>query len=241
MKSRAVLLAILLVVLVAGLLAPHEWRNELLTRIQAVIDTLRGLGVAGVLATAGLQGLVAASGVIPASFLGMAAGAAYGFILGFLIAASGTMVGAVAAFWLSRSIFRPYIAQLLMKKASWKNFDAAIARDGWRFVCLIRLSPIMPFAITSYSLGLSSISFKDYLIGTTASLPALGLYIFLGTLAHVGMETLTSTDNPWLLGLLLVGAAATILLSVRVGQLAMRASSTRLGGESAVPADRVSS
>jgi uncharacterized membrane protein YdjX (TVP38/TMEM64 family) len=169
----------------------------------------------------------------------MAAGTAYGFVLGFLIAASGTMAGALAAFWLSRSVFRPYITRLLANKAGWKNFDDAVARDGWRFVCLIRLSPIMPFAITSYSLGLSSISLKDYLIGTTASLPALGLYIFLGTLAHVGVETLASTRNPWLLGMLLIGAAATVVLSIRVGQLAMRASSRSLAVESVPSMDRV--
>jgi uncharacterized membrane protein YdjX (TVP38/TMEM64 family) len=239
MKSRFILAIIAAAVLAVGLFAPHQWRAEFLTRIQALIETLRGLGTAGILATAVLQGLVAASGVIPASFLGMAAGAAYGFVLGFLIAASGSMVGALAAFWLSRSIFRPYVTRLLANKAGWKNFDDAVARDGWRFVCLVRLSPIMPFAVTSYSLGLSSISLKDYLIGTTASLPALGLYILLGTLAHVGVETLTSTNNPWLLGLLLIGAAATIVLSIRVGQLAMRASSRRLGMENALPVDGV--
>jgi uncharacterized membrane protein YdjX (TVP38/TMEM64 family) len=237
MKGRALLAILAVSVLSAGLIAPHHWRNELLTHILATIEALRGLGVLGMLATASLQGLVAASGVIPASLLGISAGAAYGVVIGFLIAASGTMVGAVAAFWLSRSVFRPYIAWLLAGKPGWRNFDDAVTKDGWRFVCLVRLSPIMPFAITSYSLGLSSISLTDYLIGTTASLPALGLYIFLGSLAHVGVETLTSTENPWLLGLLAIGAAATLLLSIRVGQIAMKANAKGLRAKNASVAD----
>jgi uncharacterized membrane protein YdjX (TVP38/TMEM64 family) len=226
MKGR-ILLILIVIILAAGLFAPHEWRAALLDRIQAVVDGLRDLGPTGALATAGLQGLVAASGILPASFLGMAAGAAYGFVLGFLIAASGTLLGALAAFWISRSVFRPSIERFLAKRTGWSQFDDAVARDGWRFVCLIRLSPVMPFAFTSYSLGLTSISLKDYLIGTTASLPALGLYIFLGTLAQAGLETLTTTRNPWILGLLIVGALATVIFSLRVGQLAMRASAGR--------------
>lgn len=222
--KRRVLLVVTVVILAAGLLAPQELRASLLDRIQNLVQALRALGTTGVVATAGLQGVVAASGILPASFLGMAAGAAYGFILGFLIAGSGTMLGALAAFWISRSVFRPSIERFLAGRASWNHFDEAIARDGWRFVCLIRLSPVMPFAITSYSLGLTSISLKDYLIGTTASLPALGLYIFLGTLAQAGLVSLTTTQNPWILGLLVIGGAATVAFSLRVGQLAMRAS-----------------
>ena len=82
MKARIVL-GFLIVFLAAGLLAPQAWRTGLLVDVQALVETLRGLGAAGVVATATLQGVVAASGILPASFLGMAAGATYGFVVVF--------------------------------------------------------------------------------------------------------------------------------------------------------------
>src|SRR5271166_6000545 len=41
-----------------------------------------------------------------------------------------------------------------------------------RALSLLRLSPVMPFSVTSYMLGLSSIDLRSYTIGTLASLPA---------------------------------------------------------------------
>jgi uncharacterized membrane protein YdjX (TVP38/TMEM64 family) len=43
-----------------------------------------------------------------------------------------------------------------------RNLDALIARDGWKLVCLLRVSPIMPFSATSLALGLSPIGLRDY-------------------------------------------------------------------------------
>ena len=50
--------------------------------------------------------------MLPASVLGIAAGALFGVAAGFAAAALGTMVGALLAFGLARSLFRPLIARL---------------------------------------------------------------------------------------------------------------------------------
>ena len=47
----------------------------------------------------------------------------------------------------------------------------------------------MPFVATSYLLGLSAISLRDYMLGTLAALPALLGYVSLGpalAVAHIG-------------------------------------------------------
>ena len=225
---RRVYIALLVALAGVVLLVQQHWRQEFAQRAEATLRYLHALGTIGVVGTAGVQFLVALSGVIPASILGVAAGAAYGFFGGFAISASGVMAGALAAFWLSRSAFRPMIARYLHRRAGWHDFDRAIAKDGWRFVCLIRLSPVMPFAIASYSLGISSISLKDYLLGTLASLPALALYVFFGTLAHTGLVVMPTSKNPGSIALLVIGAVATVVLSIRIGQIAMKASAQRI-------------
>jgi uncharacterized membrane protein YdjX (TVP38/TMEM64 family) len=98
-----------------------------------------------------------------------------------------------------------------------------LARDGWRFVCLVRLSPVMPFAVASYTLGLSSVGFAAYCLGTLASLPALLVYVFLGTLAQTGINSLASGAGAWQWAILVTGGLATIALAWRAGQLALRA------------------
>ncbi|MDR3517212.1 MAG: VTT domain-containing protein [Azospirillaceae bacterium] len=224
MTKQRIFIAIVVVLIGIGLLAQHQWSQEIAGAVETALQYLRGLGTGGLVATVCVQFLIATSGIIPASILGIAAGAAYGMAVGFAVSATGVVAGALAAFLLSRSIFRPRITHYLLRRAGWHNFDRAIARDGWRFVCLIRLSPIMPFAIASYTLGLSSIRLRDYLIGTCASLPALGLYVFAGTLAQAGVTSLTSSQNPWSFCLLAIGGIATLALCLRIGQLAMKAS-----------------
>lgn len=169
------------------------------------------------------QAAIAMVGVVPASLLGIAAGGIYGIVFGFLLAAAGTMIGGWLAFVLARSLLRPWVERTLARRGPGRlaRLDEAVTRDGWRFVCLLRISPVMPFALTSYALGLTEISGRDYLLGTLASLPALAGYVSVGALAHYGMQTASGTVELGLFGwaLLVVGVAATGLLIFRSGTL----------------------
>ena len=198
LPSHRVLLAVALpLVMVCGIAALQLWPNAVLGSADRMIATTRGLGGAGLAGFALLQAFIALSGILPASLLGIAAGTIYGLTAGFLLAAASTMAGAVLAFLLSRSAFRPAIERLCARKPRLRNLDARIAKDGWKLVCLLRLSPVMPFAPTSYLLGLSSIGMRDYLIGTLASLPALLGFVFLGTLADKGLSAARTGAGPW--------------------------------------------
>ena len=172
------------------------------------------------------QTLIAMVGLVPASLLGIAAGGVYGIVLGFVLAATGTLVGGWISFMLARSLLRPWVERLLARRGPSRlvRLDAAVTRDGWRFVCLLRVSPVMPFAITSYALGLTEISGRDYLLGTLASLPALAGYVCAGALAQYGLRTANGNASLGAAGwaLLTVGLAATGLLIFRSGTLLSR-------------------
>jgi len=171
-SSRRGLLAVGLVGLAGLGIAAWISPPGLIAATDASVRTLRNLGFGGAVALGILQVLAAVSGILPASLLGVVSGAVYGLVPGFVLAAVSTMVGAVVAFFLGRSVFRPTVGQLLATRPRLRNFDALIAQDGSRLVCLLRLSPAMPFSVTSYMLGLSSIDLRSYTIGTLASLPA---------------------------------------------------------------------
>ncbi len=166
-------------------------------------------GAAGPLVLVAAQTLIAASGVLPASLLGIAAGTLLGPGAGFAAAAAGTMAGALLSFWIGRGLLRGRRPGFLTGGRWVAALDRTVAAEGWRLVCLMRLSPVMPFAPTSYALSLSSVRLADYLLGTLAALPALLVYVMLGALGRTAL----AGEAEWLRGgILVLGLGATVLL-----------------------------
>lgn len=187
------------------------------------VQALRASGHIGIVLLALAQIVVAVSGVLPAALLGAAAGALYGPFYGFLIAAISTLTGAQIAFVASRTLMRGFAERVLAGRPRLAQLDQMIAIEGWRMVCLLRLSPVMPFSATSYALGLSKVSPSQYAIGTLASLPALFGYVTMGALTDSGLDAVASGAGPIRLALLGLGVVATIILTLRFGALARRA------------------
>lgn len=218
-RRRLILLAIVFAVLVAAFLLSVAGAAGHAGAVLAALGRLRALGWRGAVAFFAIQMIVAVIGFVPASLLGLAAGALYGVALGFGLAAAGLMAGAAAAFALARSALRPLIERRFARSERLGRFDAALARDGWRLVFLLRASPAMPFSLTSYALGLSGVGLRDYMVGTLASLLALLGYVVLGSLGAAGMAAAESGARPVRLALMILGAAATLLLLYRMGRL----------------------
>ena len=128
------------------------WTNAILR----LLDHLHSAGWIGCLIFLLLQTIVALIGILPASLLGIAAGAVYGIGTGFGLAATGVLLGAAIAFALSRSMLRASLAPFFVSGGKLDQIDSAVSADGWRLVLLLRASPIVPFSITSYALGLSA-------------------------------------------------------------------------------------
>jgi uncharacterized membrane protein YdjX (TVP38/TMEM64 family)/glycosyltransferase involved in cell wall biosynthesis len=222
-KPQAVLACFVVAAIIGGILSSHLLPAAEFARAEQFLVHLHHLGLPGAILFGAVLVLIALSGFIPGSLIGVLAGTAYGLFAGFPLAAVSTLIGAALAFLLARSFLQPYLNRLVSGRARLQNFDAALARDGWRFVCLLRISPIMPFAATSYALGASSVSMRDYLIGTLASLPPLFGYVVVGTLARVGLSAATRGADvvTWLF--IGAGLIATIFLTWRIGRMAMQA------------------
>lgn len=218
---RLVSAGALAAVVLGGTILAGAGLSDLTGGMQAALRWAQALRGVGWIAFSALQIVIVASGVLPASLAGIAAGAVYGVPLGFGLAAASTLAGALVTLAVSRSLARQWVERFIGRRPRLQHLDRMLAQDGMRIVCLLRLSPVMPFAATSYALGLSSVSVRDYVIGTCASLPALLGYIFLGRIAAAG---LASGEAGWLhWGMLAIGAVATVGLTLRIGQLLSRA------------------
>lgn len=217
-KLSVLIFVILGVCFATSIVEAEAWSDSIVRDL----DALHHLGVLGGAAFVALEALVALLGVLPASLLGVVGGAIFGATLGFILSAIGVLIGAVVAFGLARSALRPTITQLLRRRASFSRLDEALGQDGWRLVLLLRASPIMPFSITSYALGLSAIGGRDYALGTLAALPALFLYAVLGTLGTQSIAAIEHGSSPIHLTLLAIGVILTALTTLRIGYMVKR-------------------
>jgi uncharacterized membrane protein YdjX (TVP38/TMEM64 family) len=93
----------------------------------------------------------------------------------------------------------------------------------------------MPFAATSYMLGLSTISLRDYTLGTLAALPALFGYVCVGSFARSGVTAGIQRAGALHWALLMTGVLTTVLLALVVGRIVARSGLLRRRSGHALP------
>lgn len=158
---------------------------------------------------------------VPGAALTLLAGGVFGLTWGMVIVSIASSVADGAAFLIGRYLARDAIARLAERYQRFRALDAAITQGGWRVVALLRLSPTVPYSVSNYLYGLTGIRFLPYWVTTWAfTLPGTFAYVYLG---YVGAETLTTdgrTTLEW--ALLVLGLAATVVLTVYLAVLARR-------------------
>jgi uncharacterized membrane protein YdjX (TVP38/TMEM64 family) len=118
--------------------------------------------------------------ILPASILGVFSGALFGITKGFLVSAVSFMLASMIAFSFARYCFRSFSREVVGKFFDLEKLDANFARSGWKYALFLRLSPIAPFGITSYGLGLTPISWYQYVLTTFGTFPFLLACVCLG-------------------------------------------------------------
>ncbi len=161
-------------------------------------EWVRGLGAWGpavfILGYAG-----AAVAFVPGSLLTLAAGAIFGIVYGVAYVFMGAMLGSAAAFLVSRYVARSWVERRIAGDRRFAAIDGAIGGEGRKVVLLLRLSPIFPYNLLNYALGLTRVSFTDYLIGSLGILPGTMLYVYCGKVAgDVAALAGGAYSGPWL-------------------------------------------
>jgi uncharacterized membrane protein YdjX (TVP38/TMEM64 family) len=125
---------------------------------------------------------------VPAFPLTMSAGALFGAFEGTLVVVSSATVAAVAAFLVSRYVARDSVKKLASEKfgEQYRKIDEAIGENGFGVVFMLRLSPLLPFSVSNYLYGLTSVSVLEYA-------PASFLGMIPGTAAYVASGDVART------------------------------------------------
>ena len=173
---------------------------------------IRALGSAGALVYGALY-VGAVLLFVPGTLLALGAGFLFGVGYGAFVILSASTVAAALAFTIARRLARGPVERLARKSFRLAALDRAIAREGWRVVVLLRLSPLFPSAFSSYLYGVTRVRLVPFLLASgLAILPRTFLAATLGA-AAASIET-GRGRSPWEWALLAAGIAATLVATV---------------------------
>eukprot|EP00435_Cladocopium_sp_Y103_P031167 s175_g7.t2 len=128
-----------------------------------------------------------------------------GALAGTLAVFLGLVVGSLTAFTLGRTLCQRCIARRLQHLEWVEVLNAIVATEGWKFVMLARMSPVLPLEAFSYACSFTNLTTLGFALGCFGSLPITFFWVWMGASA----ESLRMEDDP---GPKKLGVHTTLLL-----------------------------
>ena len=193
--------------------------------IQPFAAWVEGLGIFGPVVFI-LAYAAAVVAFVPASLLTLGAGAIFGLGPGTLYVFVAATLGSCMAFLVSRYAARAAVERKIEGNDKFAAIDTAVAAEGRKIVFLLRLSPVFPFNLLNYALGLTKVSFADYAMASFGMIPGTLLYVYSGKIAGdvaslAGGGGVERGAGYW--AVLALGMAATVAVTIVVTRTARRA------------------
>ena len=192
--------------------------------LQNTLQWINSLGSLGGIVFIGIY-IIATLAFLPAAILTLGAGVIFGVIWGSLYVFVGDTLGAIAAFLVGRYLARGWVKEKISSYKKFTNIDQAVSKEGLKIVFLIRLSPLFPFTLLNYALGLTNVSLKDYSLASFGMIPGTIMYVYLGYLAG-DLALIGNKNQPdnmifhWLIQI--IGLISTIAVTVYVTKIAKK-------------------
>jgi len=139
--------------------------------------------------------------LLPSTPLNLTGGALFGLLWGTLWTSLGAVLAAIISFTFTRTIGREYMSKRLAGR--WENLNAELYQGGLFYMFALRLLPLIPYGLVNFAAGLTSIKFKDYLLGTIlGTVPGILPFVMMGS----GLNSVKDGNVvPFLSGLGLIG------------------------------------
>lgn len=190
--------------------------------LQSGTSTFRDLGPLGI-ALFLLTYVVLVMVFTPGPLLSLTAGTIYGLQKGYLITATGSLLGATVAFLIAH-FFRERAVRWVSKYQAFKAIEKAGRLFPLRTLLSVHMCPLFPAPIANYMLTLAGIRYPLYLFGAwLGMLPGLLFYVYIGHLGgNLALEGLhLAPRDLWILGtgrvtLWIIGGLATLSFGLLV-------------------------
>lgn len=107
-----------------------------------------------------------------------------GLFLSTFIVFISELIGSTIAFLSARYLLRKTIKKIASKYPKFSLIDAAVKKHGFRVTLLFRLSPVTPYNLLNYFMGLTSVRFMDYTLASFGILPNFFICCLMGGSLH---------------------------------------------------------
>lgn len=117
--------------------------------------------------------------LFPDSVLAIAGGMCFGVMGGAICTMIGAIFGGTLAFFISRTLGKGFAKKLSNNEM--QKISAKIEEKGFLIVLFLRLIPLFPFDVISYSAGLSRINLRDFIMATfIGTIPGILVFSNIG-------------------------------------------------------------
>ena len=117
---------------------------------------------------------------IPNAPIFIAAGLAWGPIVGTVYCMAGLTLGSAAAFWVSRRFGRKHLPRLVGRKTA-ERLDGLVDNMGARVVFWTRIMPGLNFDWISFVAGMTSVPFRTFIVFSfLGMIPPTGITVAMG-------------------------------------------------------------
>lgn len=176
-----------------------------------VENAIRALGPWGPVAHVALFALGTVL-FVPGALFGLAGGVLFGPVWGTILNLAGAILGATAAFLVARYVVADWVRE--KAGARLERLIRGVEAEGWRFVALMRLVPLIPFNLLNYALGLTRIQVASYMLASLVCMvPGTLAYTWLG---YAGREAIAGNDAAIRYGLMGLGLLAAVAFAPRL-------------------------
>ena len=199
-----------------SLLVIFQIKFEIIQNIPSIIEKTASSGPVGYLGFI-LIYIVSTVMMLPGSPLTFTAGALFGFWKGLILVSLSSTLGATCAFMVSRYLIRKSVEKRVLENKKFQSIDNEINEQGWKIVILARLSPIIPFFLLNYALGITKIRFIHFIFASwIGMIPGTIVYVLMG---NMGGAFINGKKSPFEWVLLGIGLIATILVTLLISKI----------------------
>lgn len=163
---------------------------------------------------------------VPAIPLTMTAGVLFGPLLGSVIVSISATIAATIAFLIARYVARDRVLEIARKNSKFAAIDKAIGKESFKLVLFLRLSPLLPFALSNYLYGLTSVDLGEYVLGSWLGMfPGTFAYVSAGDVSKSVFENASGGGGTAGLGSvapLALGVGGTLLATTFISRIVMK-------------------
>ena len=125
----------------------------------------------------------------------VAYGSTGGVFMATFTSMAGSLFGSCSCFLLGRYIMRTQVRKWGRKYPLFDAVDIAVSDNGFKIMCLLYLTPILPLGPVSYLCGTTSMPLVKFAMAKIAALPLMMLYVFIGASTDTFFTTTTTTGD----------------------------------------------